>query len=205
MIFIFLGTFTSVTRLKNKIPSIKVLLLVNTILPESLSYSRRDFIISVSDVLKTSDFDGLVISDIIPTTYSKIFINYFIEFSYNFLIIFLDEFDGNDKTKEDFPLLIEELASVLKTRGWLLSLIVPPFDQISRNYDTNRILLNLDFVILKSYDFRQDNEKIVSHHSSLYSAVDRDPASKYRNVVNIYILLLYSPPLKLDHIFEKSK
>lgn len=83
--FFFLGTFTSVTRLKNKNPSIKVLLLVNTILPESLLCSRRDFIISVSDVLKTSEFDGLVISDITPTTYSKIFINYFLVIYYKII------------------------------------------------------------------------------------------------------------------------
>jgi GH18 family chitinase len=82
-------------------------------------------------------------------------------------------------------LLIEELASVLKTRGWSLSLIVPPFDQTSRKYDTKRIVMNLDFIILKSFDFRQDNDQIISHHSPLYSAVDRDPSSKYRNVVII--------------------
>lgn len=68
----FLGTFSYVSRLKNMNPSTKILLLVNEILPESLLYSRRDFIISVADVLKTSKFDGLVISDVIPTTYSKI-------------------------------------------------------------------------------------------------------------------------------------
>jgi len=91
--------------------------------------------------------------------------------------------------------LIEELASVLKPRGWSLSLIVPPLDQTSRNYDTKRIVLNLDFIILKSFDFRQDEEKIISHHAPLYSAVDRDPSSKYRNVVNIlniYQIMLYT-------------
>lgn len=74
VITIILGTFSSVLRLKKKNPSIKVLLLVNEISPESISSSRRDFIISVSDVLKTSEFDGLILSDVIPTTYSKILI-----------------------------------------------------------------------------------------------------------------------------------
>lgn len=74
---------------------------------------------------------------------------------------------------------------MLKPRGWSLSLTVPPLDQTSRNYDTKRIILNLDFIILKSFDFRQNEEKIIGHHSPLYSAVDRDPLSKYRNVVNI--------------------
>lgn len=71
----YLGTLASVARLKKKNPSTKVLLLVNTILPESISISRRDFIISVSDVLKTSGFDGLVLSDILTTTNSKLFPN----------------------------------------------------------------------------------------------------------------------------------
>lgn len=70
--FYFPGTFASVGRLKKKNPSIKVLLVVNEIVPESLSFSRRDFIISASDVLKTSGFDGLVLSDVKPTAYSKI-------------------------------------------------------------------------------------------------------------------------------------
>lgn len=96
-----------------------------------------------------------------------------------------DEFGDDDSTKEEFPLLIEELASVLKTRGWSLSLIVPPFDQTSRHSDTKRIVMNLDFIILKSFDFRQNNEQIISHHAPLYSAVERDPSSKYRNVVII--------------------
>lgn len=66
-----LGTFASVARLKRKNPSMKVLLLVNSISLESILSSRRDFIISVSDVLKISGFDGLVLTDVIPTTYSK--------------------------------------------------------------------------------------------------------------------------------------
>lgn len=70
----YLGTFASVSRLKNKNPSLKVLLLVNGILQESLLSSRRDFIISVSDVLKINGFDGLVLSDITPTNYSKIIV-----------------------------------------------------------------------------------------------------------------------------------
>jgi len=81
--------------------------------------------------------------------------------------------------------LIEELASVLKTRGWLLSLIVPPMDQTSRHYDTKRIISNLDFIFLKSFDFRQESETIIRHHAPLYNAVERDPLSKHRNVVNI--------------------
>ncbi|XP_008184295.1 probable chitinase 10 isoform X2 [Acyrthosiphon pisum] len=156
------GTFASIARLKKKNPATKILLLINDILPESVSFSKRDFIISVSEVLKISGFDGLVLSDVIPTTYN--------------------EFGEDENTKEEFPLLIEELASVLKPRGWSLSLIVPPLDQTSRNYDTKRIVLNLDFIILKSFDFRQDGEKIIGHHAPLYSAVDRDPSSKYRNV-----------------------
>ncbi|XP_025423968.1 probable chitinase 10 isoform X2 [Sipha flava] len=165
------GTFASVGRLKKKNPSIKVLLLVNEIFPESLSFSRRDFIISASNVLKTNGFDGLVLSDVTPSNYN--------------------EFGDDDNTKEEFPLLIEELASVLKTRGWSLSLIVPPFDQTSRKYDTKRIVMNLDFIILKSFDFRQDNDQIISHHSPLYSAVDRDPSSKYRNVDHMVKLWLH--------------
>jgi len=106
-------------------------------------------------------------------------------FKFVLLNTFLDEFGEDENIKEEFPLLIEELASVLKQRGWSLSLIVPPMDQTSQNYDTKRIILNLDFIILKSFDFRQDNEKIIGHHAPLYSAVDRDPSSKYRNVVNI--------------------
>lgn len=70
-VFIFAGTFSSVARLKKKNPSTKVLLLVNGISPESVSFSRRDFIISVSDILKTSGFDGLVLSDASTSTYSK--------------------------------------------------------------------------------------------------------------------------------------
>lgn len=48
-----------------------MLLVVNAILPDSVSTSRRDFIISASDVLKTSGFDGLVLSDVMQTTSSK--------------------------------------------------------------------------------------------------------------------------------------
>jgi len=51
-----------------------MLLLINDILPESVSFSKRDFIISVSEVLKISGFDGLVLSDVTPTTYSNIFL-----------------------------------------------------------------------------------------------------------------------------------
>lgn len=98
---------------------------------------------------------------------------------------FPDEFGNNDDSEEGFPLLVEELASILKTRGWSLSLIVPPLDQISRKFDTKRIILNLDFIILKSFDFRRENEKIISHHAPLYSSVERDPSSKYRNMVNV--------------------
>lgn len=98
----------------------------------------------------------------------------------------LDEFGDDGDAKEEFPLLVEELATVLKNRGWLLSLIVPPMDQTSRLYDVKRILLNVDFVILESFDFRRPNEKIVGHHAPLYAAVDRDPSSKYRNVVSVY-------------------
>lgn len=67
-----LVTFSSITRLKKKNPSTKMLLVVNTVLPDSVSTSRRDFIISVSDVLKTNGFDGLVLSDVMPTTSSKV-------------------------------------------------------------------------------------------------------------------------------------
>lgn len=98
----------------------------------------------------------------------------------------LDEFGDDGGAREEFPLLVEELATVLKNRGWLLSLIMPPVDQTSRLYDVKRILLNVDFLILKSFDFRRQNEKIVGHHAPLYAAVDRDPSSKYRNVVSVY-------------------
>lgn len=64
-------------------------------------------------------------------------------------------------------------------------------DQLSRDYDVKRIIQNLDFIILKSFDFRQENEKIISHHAPLYSAVERDPSSKYRNVVSIYSMIYY--------------
>jgi len=64
-------TCASIARLKKKNLSTKVLLLVDAISSESISSSRRDFIISVSDVLKTCGFDGLVLSDVTPTTYSK--------------------------------------------------------------------------------------------------------------------------------------
>lgn len=59
--------------MKKKNPLTKILLLINEILPESVSFSKRDFIISVSEVLKTSGFDGLVLSDVIPTNYSNTF------------------------------------------------------------------------------------------------------------------------------------
>lgn len=58
-------------RIKKKNPSTKVLLLVNDISAESLSFSRRDFIISAADILKISGFDGLVLSDITPSSFSK--------------------------------------------------------------------------------------------------------------------------------------
>lgn len=64
----FAATFASVARLKKNDVSTKVLLLVDAISSESVSSSRRDFIVSVADVLKTSGFDGLVLSDVTPSS-----------------------------------------------------------------------------------------------------------------------------------------
>ncbi|XP_050423223.1 probable chitinase 10 [Adelges cooleyi] len=158
------GTFISVARLKKQNPSIKMLLYVNDIMPDSVSVTRRDFVISVNDLLKTHGFDGIVLSDVLPRSTNELY------------------FDEDDTTKEEFPLLVEELASVLKTRGYLLGMVVSPVDHISRNYEASRLVPNLDLIILKSFDFRKYDNKVVGHHSPLYSSVDRDPSSKYHNV-----------------------
>ncbi|XP_050540568.1 probable chitinase 10 isoform X2 [Daktulosphaira vitifoliae] len=156
------GTLASVLRLKKKNPSIRVLLYVNDITPESISVARRDFIISANDMLKTNGFDGIVLTEVLPRSTNELFIDH--------------------SAKEEFPLLVEELASVLKTKGYLLGLVVGPYDHIVNNYDTARIIPNIDLFILKSFDFRKDGDEIISHHSPLYSSVEIDPSSKYRNV-----------------------
>ena len=138
-ILIFSGSYKSAVGLKQKNPKLKVMLAIGGWNEGGAKYSamaktadsRSTFIDSVVAFLELHQFDGLDLDWEYPGAQDR---------------------DGGWADKENFALLVEELARRFRPRGWLLSAAVSPAKfRVSDGYAVKRIATKLDFINLMTY------------------------------------------------------
>lgn len=158
------GGYRSIVGLKRMNSNLKVMISIAGRLSKmtSSASSRRDFILSVVKFMAENGFDGLDLHWEYPGA---------------------EELGGKRGDKEHLSQLIEELSGVMESRGWLLSLSVPPSRfRLDDGYDVPRITPYLHFVLLKSFDYHQERTGAANHPAPLVMSRQEDPLSVYYNV-----------------------
>lgn len=125
---------------------------------------RRDFIRSVIAFLKQYEFDGIDVHWEYPGA---------------------EELGGHVTDKEFLTLFLEELAEILKERGWLLVVSAPASRFRVEDGFNPAVLGNIaDFVNVQAYDFHRDREPVADHHANLYARPQDEGLNLFLSVVS---------------------
>ncbi|XP_053665481.1 chitinase-like protein Idgf4 isoform X1 [Anopheles marshallii] len=186
------GNYRTVTQLKSKYPSLKVLLGLGgyKFSEPSIKYlsllesgaARITFINSVYSLLKTYGFDGVDLEWQFPMNKPKKVRSTLGGVWHGFKKVFsgdsvLDE--KADEHREEFTALLRELKNAFRSDGYLLGVTVLPHVNSSIFMDIPAIINYLDFVNIAAYDQQTPtrNSKEADHVAPLYELTDRVPGN----------------------------
>ncbi|KAK7072958.1 Cht9p [Halocaridina rubra] len=160
--------FERFVGLKTQNPKMKVLVAVGGWTEGSTKYSnmartassRRAFITSVVDFIKTHGFDGLDLDWEYPANRG-----------------------GVPEDKENFVLLVKELRQEFVKHGWMLTAATAASKSILDSaYDIDELVKNLDYIHIMAYDYHGKWDSHTGHNAPLYSREDESDEEKSFNV-----------------------